>query len=125
MTVLHEIRLAVRSLSRVNGLFITVVLTLALGIGANAAIFSVVRGVLLKPLAHRSSETSASSVPLPLERRDRLLTRESAGGENVFRGDEMGVSENLAQCSKGRCADLAGTGAQHDDWASMMNGGFR
>ena len=44
MSVLRELQLAVRSLSRVKGLFVTVVLTLALGIGANAAIFSVVRG---------------------------------------------------------------------------------
>ena len=48
-----DLRFALRSLSRVKGLAATVILTLALGIGANAAIFSVVRGVLLKPLANR------------------------------------------------------------------------
>jgi len=48
-----DLRFALRSLSRVKGLAVTVILTLALGIGANAAIFSVVRGVLLKPLANR------------------------------------------------------------------------
>src|SRR6478735_6993817 len=53
MTLMTDLRFAVRSLSRVKGLAVTVVLTLALGIGANAAIFSVVRGVLLKPLANR------------------------------------------------------------------------
>src|SRR3954463_16325332 len=52
MTLMTDLRFALRSLSRVKGLAITVVLTLALGIGANAAIFSVVRGVLLKPIVN-------------------------------------------------------------------------
>jgi putative ABC transport system permease protein len=56
MMVLHEVRFAVRSLLRVKGCLVTVVLTLALGIGAIAAIFSVIRGVLLKPLAHRDEQ---------------------------------------------------------------------
>ena len=47
-----DFRYAFRSLARARGLALTVIVTLALGIGANAAIFSVVRGVLLKPLAN-------------------------------------------------------------------------
>lgn len=54
--LMRDLKVAVRSLSRTKGLAITVVLTLALGIGANAAIFSVVRGVLLRPLVNRDED---------------------------------------------------------------------
>src|SRR5215467_11829984 len=53
MRFLRDLRFAYTSLKRTGGLAIAVVLTLALGIGANAAIFTVVRGVLLKPLVNR------------------------------------------------------------------------
>src|SRR5258705_2304672 len=56
MKMLTDLRFALRSLGRVKGLAATVVVTLALGIGANAAIFSVVRGVLLRPLANRDED---------------------------------------------------------------------
>ena len=52
-TFLHEMKFAFRSLRRTKGLTITVALTLALGIGANAAIFTLVRGILLRPLVNR------------------------------------------------------------------------
>ena len=56
MTFLRDVRFAIRSLGRTKGLAFTVVLTLALGIGANAAIFSLVRGVLLRPLVNRDED---------------------------------------------------------------------
>ena len=69
MAFLRDLKIAVRSLARVPALWITVAVTLALGIGANAAIFSVVRAVLLRPLANRDE--------------DRLLyVRQSAPGIN-------------------------------------------
>src|SRR6266545_7845747 len=52
----RDLRVSVRALLRAKGLVATVVVTLALGIGANAAIFSVVRGVLLRPLVNRDED---------------------------------------------------------------------
>ena len=70
MSFMTDVRYALRSLARAKGLAITVIVTLALGIGANAAIFSVVRGVLLRPLANRDE--------------DRLIyIRQTAKGEGI------------------------------------------
>ena len=66
----RELKFAARSLARTKGLSLTVIATLALGIGANSAMFSVVRGVLLRPLANRDE--------------DRLIyIRQSAPGINM------------------------------------------
>jgi putative ABC transport system permease protein len=71
--MLPDLRYALRSLFRARGFTLAVVLTLGLGIGANTAIFSVVRGVLLKPLPHRDG--------------DRLVylrqSIDGPGGENI------------------------------------------
>ena len=90
----HDIRIAWRSLTRAKGLAATVVVTLALGIGANAAIFSVVRGVLLRPLVNRDedrliyvrqsapgigAENSTFSVPEVEDLRARIKTINAFG----------------------------------------------
>src|SRR5260370_678730 len=89
MTFLRDLKIAARSLARARGLSLTVIATLALGIGANAAIFSVVRGVLLKPLVNRDesrliyvrqtaqgigTENANFSVPELVDLRERIKT---------------------------------------------------
>jgi putative ABC transport system permease protein len=56
MSFFRDLRVAFHSLMRSKGLAAIVTLTLALGIGANAAIFTLVRGVLLKPLVNRDED---------------------------------------------------------------------
>ena len=70
---LADLRFGLRSLRRNPGFTAVVVITLALGIGATTAIFSVVRGVVLRPLPHRDG--------------DRLMylrhSTEGLAGENI------------------------------------------
>ena len=94
MNLLNELKFALRSLSRAKGLSATVILTLALGIGANASIFSVVSGVLLRPLVNREegrliyirqsapgigTENAAFSVPEIIDLRGRLKSLTAIG----------------------------------------------
>jgi putative ABC transport system permease protein len=105
---LHDLRVALRSLARAKGLTITVALTLALGIGANAAIFSVVRGVLLRPLVNRDedrliyirqsaqgigAENVTFSVPEILDLRERVKTLSAFGDFSTIGFTMIGLGE--------------------------------
>lgn len=55
-TLWRELHVAIRSLSKTTSISVAVIATLAIGIGATSAIFSIVNGVLLKPLAYPDAE---------------------------------------------------------------------
>src|ERR1700692_1609626 len=108
MTFLHDMKFAVRSLARTKALTITVGLKLALGIGAHAALFSLVRGVLLRPLVNRDedrliyirqsargsgADDAAFSVPEILDLRDRVKTINAFGDFSTIGFTMVGLGE--------------------------------
>jgi len=108
MSFITDVRFAFRSLARVKGLALTVVVTLALGIGANAAIFSVVRGVLLRPLVNRDEdrliyirqsapgmaiENAVFSVPEIQDLRARIRTLNAFGDFSTIQFTMIGLGE--------------------------------
>ena len=103
-----ELRPAVRSLMRAKGLTLTVVFTLALGIGANAAIFALVRGVLLRPLTNRDEDrliyirqsakglgmdNMAFSVPEIIDLRERMKSLSAIGDFSTIGFTLVGLGE--------------------------------
>src|SRR5690349_917060 len=108
MTFFNDLKFALRSLFRAKGLALTVVVTLALGIGANAAIFSVVRGVLLRPLVNRGEDrliyisqsapgigvdNANFSVPEIQDLRDRVRTLSAIGDFSTISFTMVGLGE--------------------------------
>ena len=108
LSFLSELKVGARSLARAKGLTVTVVATLALGIGANAAMFSLVRAVLLRPLVNRDEsrliyirqsatgfgpENVHFSVPEADDLRARVTTLSSFGDFSTVGFSMVGLGE--------------------------------
>ena len=81
--MLNDLRYALRLLAKSPGFSLIAIATLALGIGANTAIFSVVEGTLLRPL--------------PFPHADRLVRVYEAADDNGARGSSLNLSEQTVQ----------------------------
>ena len=102
---LRDLRSAARSLIRERILVVTIIVTLALGIGANAAMFTLLRGVLLRPLVNRdesrliyirqtgSGNNATFSVPEIADLSSRVKTLKSFGDFSVIGFTMVGLGE--------------------------------
>ena len=108
MRFVADLKFAFRSFTRARGLALTVILTLALGIGANAAMFSVVQGVLLRPLVNRDEsrliyirqsapgvpvDNATFSVPELVDLRSRMKTVTAIGDFSTISFTMVGLGE--------------------------------
>lgn len=117
---LHDLRFAIRTLRRNPGYTLTALLTLVIGIGANVAVFSVVRGVLL--------------APLPFPDADRLIsiTEESGTGNRMSVAwcnyvdwrDRQRTLESIGAYNQGGPATVLGLGQPIRVGVSGVSDGF-
>jgi predicted permease len=105
-TLLQDVRLGVRGIRHSPGFALAVIFTMALGIGANTAVFSVVHGALLRPLPYRDGH-------------QLVVLRQQAAGADL---DDLGFSPLELADFRARSRTLADIVEFHDMWFILLGG---
>src|SRR5271157_5306147 len=102
--LIQDLRYSLRILAKSPGFTLVVVLTLALGVGATSAIFSVVYGVLLRPL--------------PYPKPDQIVDLREVNDK----GGRMNFADPNFEDIRARSHSLQGT-AEYGAWLQSVSGG--
>src|ERR1700735_3486511 len=108
LALLHDFRFVVRRLRQTPAFSLTVILTLALGLGATTAIFSLVEGILLRPL--------------PFKDADRLVLLGDHLGNSPGIGVTAGEIATYGKATSG-FSSMGGTAPAHFELSGDTSGG--
>ena len=123
-TILSDLRYAVRSLVRAPAFALAVVAVLALGIGANTAIFSIVNAVLLRPLPFEDPERLVRLFHVPPQNTFPGIKRFSVSAANFFDWKRAAESFDGMAIYRTRQFALTGTGTAEAVIAATVGAGF-
>src|SRR5579864_7816162 len=122
--IFQDVRYALRQMLKNPGFALVAVVTLALGIGANSAIFSVFNGVLLRPLAFRDPARLVRVWHVPPPQSFPGMTRFSVSAANYVDWENQNhVFESMAIYSY-RFFTLTGTGKPEQIMACAVSPKF-